>query len=621
MCGITGFVDFTRSLDLPALQKMTDSIVHRGPDDAGYEVFDHDYANIGLGHRRLSILDLSALGHQPMHYENLSVIFNGEIYNFQEIRTELISKGFSFRSDSDTEVILKAFKYWGVESFNFFNGMFAFALYNHDTHDLYLVRDRIGVKPLYYFKDDQHLVFASELKPIMLYPYFKKRINRKVLHAYLFHEYISSPHSIFQDVFKLEPGHYLHFNKGTVKISSYWKLQERFQEMSANRNQTEEQAIEKLDELITSSIQYRMISDVPLGAFLSGGIDSSLVTAMMQKVSDKPVKTFTIGFKEDKYNEANHAMAVAKHLGTDHHELYLPVNEAMELIEKIPQFYDEPFADNSQLPTMLVSRMAREKVTVALSGDGGDEFFCGYNKYDYFRRFSKLLYVSQGFHQLGKLIPPENFLPFMKRKHIRIFYSNNHKNLINNNYLHSEIFLGNLVLDTPYQVDQRYFDIIDLSDNIQEAAMLQDMITYLPDGIMHKVDRASMSVSLESREPLLDYRLLEYSFSLSHHLKMNQGEKKYILKQLLYRYVPEKIINRPKMGFTVPVYQWLRKELYFLVEKYLSKSFIEDQGLFYYPQIKKILDYFHKEPDGETYFSRLIWHLLVFQMWYKTYMQ
>lgn len=638
MCGISGFI-YKGSSSLDLLKKMNDSIAYRGPDDSGEFLSDDNPPyTIGLAHRRLSILDLSPLGHQPMcsDDERVVVVFNGEIYNFKEVRKTLADRGYAFKSDSDTEVIIQAYLEWGIDFIHQMNGMFAIALYDKQTQDFFLIRDRMGVKPLYYYQHENGLVFGSELKPIMAHPDFKKDLNAHALSLFLFHGYITAPHTIFKNTYKLKPGSYLQFNNGRITHHMYWCIQDQFKKRGVN-NQSEADMINDLDAVLTASIKDRMISDVPLGAFLSGGIDSSLVVALMQKQSKHPVKTFTIGFNEPEFNEAAYAKEIAEHLKTEHHELYLPIKKAEELIPQIPKFYDEPFADSSQLPTMLVSQMARQKVTVALSGDGGDELYCGYGRYDDIVRLQKMIPYAQF----------ANKIPFLKclvskltknSKYTQFFELTNDHRVINSAYLN---FIHHFPLIKGYQsrFDQTYDDMMHLSDNLQEKNMLQDMMTYLPDDILTKVDRASMAYSLESRPPFIDdHRVIEHSLTIPHCLKYKDGHKKYILKKVLERYIPKKMIDRPKMGFGVPIYDWLRHDLRYMVTDYLSSEHLEKQGIFDVQEIQNLIKRFFAESGSsfgsrlkkylfnhlklhkDGYVDRTIWHLIVFQLWYAYYM-
>jgi asparagine synthase (glutamine-hydrolysing) len=618
MCGIAGFADTSFNYTEENLRTIVDSISYRGPDDAGYLIIDGNYERFGLGHRRLSIIDLSPLGHQPMVYEDFTIVFNGEIYNYRDIRSELKKEGYTFFSESDTEVILKAFHRWGTDSISKFNGMFAFAIYNKSTDELILVRDRIGVKPLYYYQFENIFAFASELKPLINLKGFNKEIDQEALQLFLGNGYITAPHSIFKYVKKVLPGSIIKYKNGKLSLETYWSVSEKFSQAKKRENITEEEALASLDDLITDSVRLRMISDVPIGCFLSGGYDSSLVAAVMQKQSSTPINTFTIGFDVKAFDEAPHAKKVAKAIGSNHHELYLPLKRAEELIPQIPDFFDEPFADFSQIPTMLVSKLAKNHVTVALSGDGGDELFCGYSRYDDVLKFERYRNLSRLLVYADRNIPFKHALNKINRKFTKLFYLDSKEAIINNLYHNSGFYLSKALKKEKFYLSERHKDILSLTDNLQEAYMLHDMVTYLPDDILTKVDRATMSVSLEGREPLLDYRLFEYSFSLPHHFKYRKGNKKYILKQLTHSYIPEPIMNRPKMGFGLPLYEWLRSDLNYLLNELLSDEFILNQNIFSLKEVKKLRKNFEK--DNSEFFARLIWHMLVFQMWHKKYM-
>ncbi|MEZ7892942.1 MAG: asparagine synthase (glutamine-hydrolyzing) [Candidatus Wallbacteria bacterium] len=619
MCGIIGFsIRLNNKISNQTFKKMADTINYRGPNDEGYFLLENDNFQFGLAQKRLSIIDLSPLGHQPMHFENLSIVFNGEIYNFNEIKQELEKLGYNFISKSDTEVILKAFHKWGINCISKFNGMFAIAIFDRITEELYLIRDRMGVKPLYYYYNGFDIVFASELKPIMAYPYFQKELNFEALNSYLFHGYISAPDTIFKNVYKLKPGHYLKWKKGKIELINYWSLIEKFNNSIMLYNLSEKEHLKNLDALITSSVKYRMISDVPIGCFLSGGFDSSLIAAMMQKLSNVPINTFTIGFNENKYNEAKHAKVVAQHIGTCHHELYLPIKDAEQLIFEIPEYYDEPFADSSQIPTMLVSRLTKSKVTVALSGDAGDELFCGYTRYDVALKYLKYKLISKPINSISNLINLPFILDKINYKLIKLLYLNNNNNIINFAYLVSKFYIDHLIKNHNFNFNKKYFDNAAYSNNIQEAYMIQDLIMYLPDDILTKVDRASMSASLEARTPLLDYRIIEYSLSIPHNLKYSNQITKYLLKKLTYCYIPEKIMNRPKMGFGIPILNWLHNDLNYLIEKYMNFNFIKRQNIFEYEKIKYLILRFNKE-EKNVYVNGVIWNILIFQMWYDKY--
>ncbi len=618
MCGIAGFYDLTQQANEHNLQQITEVLHHRGPDDTGYFFEKESTFHIGLGHKRLSILDISACGHQPMHFEQLSVVFNGEIYNFQDIKDELVKQGYSFSSSSDTEVALKAFHKWGMQAISKFNGMFAIALYDQTTEDLFLIRDRVGVKPLFYHCDREKLVFGSELKSIMAYAMFEKEIDKNALYTYLYHGYIASPQSIFKNVYKVLPGKYIKFNKGNLEVVTYWDLKQKFTSRKKNLITSESEALQGLKDCVKKAVSYRMIADVPVGAFLSGGYDSSLIAAMMQEQSSHPIKTFTIGFHESAYNEAPYAYEIANHLKTDHYEKYLHIDDALDLVEKIPLYFDEPFADSSQLPTMMVSQIAKEEVTVALSGDGGDELFCGYERYDEVMQYWRYRKIFTSFEWLNRRFKVGKLLNLVDLKYKKLLHLHSLQNIINHRYILSQYYMEGLVKDCPFVVDDDYFQMLSLSSHPQEAFMLQDMLMYLPDDIMVKVDRATMSASLEGREPLLDYNLFEYSFSLSHDLKYKNGEKKYLLKKLAHQYMPKSLLERPKKGFSLPIHIWLKEDLNSLIQVYLSEDYIVEQNIFNYLVIENILRKFNTE-KGHGKYTSLIWNLIVFQLWYQKY--
>lgn len=626
MCGICGFVS-KQNITLDQLKAMNDTMVHRGPNDSGEEIFPmKEGYQIGLAQRRLSIMDLSPKGHQPMHSPDgrVSVVFNGEIYNFKELKKEL--KDYPFQSSCDTEMIVAAYLKWGIDCIQKFNGMFAICLYDRETEDVYLVRDRIGKKPLYYEVDGTNLVFASELKPIMTRQGFQRKIRKEVLSRFLFQQYINAPESIFEHTYKLEPGSILQFRYGLIKTWKYWDIKQVYHKMQENPVTNYHQAKEELKALLKKSVAARMIADVPLGAFLSGGYDSSLMTAIAQEESNEPVKTFSIGFKEERYNEAGYAREVADYLGTDHTELYIDEKEMFDLVESIPAYYDEPFADSSQIPTMLVSQLAREKVTVALSGDGGDEFFCGYNIYENVRQAQQLDFlggITHGFCSLPgcKQLGLEQKLPFR----VRVIAGNRNKEAKTqfgaSNYIicANQMVLGeglscHFPIESSYQVS-----------NWQIRRMLLDMDTYLPGDILCKVDRASMKYSLEARCPILDQEVMEYSFRMDHSLKYEKGNKKRILKDIAYDYIPKELLDRPKVGFGVPLDQWLRGPLKEQLTDMCSRDFLKRQGIFDADFTADMIENYLRTGDGgpatgENY-SKLSWSFFAFQQWYQSYFE
>lgn len=624
MCGICGFVS-KQNITLEQLKKMNDTMYHRGPDDAGEEIFSmKDGYQIGMAQRRLSIMDLSPLGHQPMHSKDgrVSVVFNGEIYNFSELKQEL--SDYPFCSSCDTEVIIAAYLKWGIECIHRLNGMYAICLYDRDTDDVYLVRDRIGKKPLYYELDGGSLIFASEMKPLMEREGFHRKIRTEVLTRFLFQQYINAPDSIFENVYKLEPGSILKFHYGEIKIWKYWDIREVYHKMQENPVKDYEQAKHELKELLKKAVSARMIADVPLGAFLSGGYDSSLMTAIAQEHSKEPVKTFSIGFNEERYNEAKYAKEVAEHLGTKHTELYIDESEMFRLVESIPRYYDEPFADSSQIPTMLVSKLARQDVTVALSGDGGDEFFCGYNIYESVRKARQLDFLGgithgicnlPGFKQAGL----ENKLPFR----VRVIAGNRNKETktqfgASNYVVRADKMVLGEGLPCHYPIESAYH----VSD-WQVRRMLLDMDTYLPGDILCKVDRASMKYSLEARCPILDKEVMEYSFRMSHELKYDKGNKKRILKNIAYDYIPKELLDRPKVGFGVPLDKWLRGPLREQLTDMCSREYLRKQGIFDADFVADMIEDYLRTGDGGpatgANYSKLSWSFFTFQQWYQTY--
>ena len=596
MCGIAGFIDFNRQSTKTDLTRMTDILHHRGPDDSGYYLDQQDTVNIGLGHRRLSILDLSPLGHQPMHFEHLHIVYNGEVYNFAEIRQELVNSGYQFTSDSDTEVILKAFAQWGIEAVHKFNGMFVFAIYNENSKQVTIVRDRAGIKPLYWFQKDGLILFASELKSFHEHPAFAKVINTDAVSLFLHYNYIPEPHTIFQNCRKLQAGHFLSIdlNTGDIQEKQYWNVLDAYNKTTLSVSK--EEAMEHLEKLMLSSFEYRMVADVPVGMFLSGGYDSSAVTALLQSNRTDKLKTFTIGFREKGFDEAPYAKQVAQHLGTDHTEYYCTQREALDILPTLPEIFDEPFADSSAIPTILVSRLARQEVTVSLSADAGDELFAGYTKYvrilNYYRQFTqKPKLIKKTIASLMNAINPrsipflntsENF-PARYEKLKQVLGSQDVLEVLKLTCQEFSPFEIESLLKKGYQSTKTNFDLgKQLNSNNDDLSRILaiDYKTFMLDDILTKVDRATMSVSLEGREPLLDYRLIEYVATLPSDLKYHNGQKKYLLKEITHKYLPRKIMDRPKMGFGIPITEWFRDELKEYLLNYLDKDRLEKEGIF-----------------------------------------
>ena len=628
MCRIVGFwnLNFKDQYDLEkTITQMRDTLSHGGPDDCGLYV--EKETGLALGHRRLSILDLSPAGRQPMEFDGLVIVYNGEVYNFGEIRKELEKEGYEFFSNTDTEVILKAFHRWGTECVHRFRGMFAFAIWNRHKKELVLCRDRIGVKPLYWYYKDGLFMFASELKAFHKHPEFSKELNLKALSLYLQYAYIPAPFSIFKNTHKVKQGHFLivklEGNSFSIREISYWDpvdiYHKGFEKRKELEKMSEDDIARELEEILTESFKLRLISDVPVGIFLSGGIDSSTVTAILQKESTSPVKTFTIGFYEKDYNEAEWAKKVAKHLGTDHHELYCTPREAFEIIPKLPEIYDEPFGDPSAIPTYLVSRFAREHVKVALSADGGDEQFYGYTRY----------WIVENLVKRFNAIPKPLFglISFFFRSvsadtAFRIYQTVNFILPKYTNFRDKWLKLSNLLDQKTsygqYDTSLRYFleqDLITMSiktesislidvfssntiKDFKDFMMLFDIKTYLPDDILVKVDRASMSVALETREPFLDRDILEYTILIPSSLKYKNGVSKYILRKVLYKYVPKNSLDKPKQGFGVPIYEWFKNDLRELYMYYLSEDLLKKSDVFSQKQVNKLLNDFLQDKYG-----------------------
>jgi asparagine synthase (glutamine-hydrolysing) len=636
MCGIAGFIDFSKRSDAQILEKMTSTLHYRGPNNEGVFFNQEHNCQIGFGHRRLSVIDLSSCAHQPMSYKNYTIIFNGEIYNYKKIQSQLKLLGHVFISDSDTEVILQAFEEWGVNCVQKFIGMFAFALYDKGAQRWYGFRDRVGVKPFYYHYKNDVLLFGSELKVFMQHPVFKKDICIENLALYFQYGYIPAPHTIFDKTYKLKPGHYLCVDIKSKKLQEekYWDVYDFYNKPKNNIDENE--LLLELEKLLIDAFNFRMVADVPVGVFLSGGYDSTCVAAMLQKNRTKKLRTFTIGFENTELNEAPYAKKIASHLGTQHTEYYCSTNEAQEIIPQLAYYFDEPFADSSSIPTMLVSKMSRKEVTVALSADGGDEIFGGYNKYislknslDRLRRIPKRFRPSVGY-SMGILNP--SWLPGAG-KNYRLNY--NYKiaaALLSRNKLSAPALLRSATGLTPpflvakllkrhiFKIPESYFNSeFSLNDNNTDLDLLMaiDFKTYLPDDILTKVDRSTMSVSLEGREPFLDHRIIELLATLPDSLKINQNIKKYLLKKIVWKYVPSELMERPKQGFHLPVEDWLRKELSYLLEEFVNEKQIMIQGILDWETVAGLKkDYL----SGSRASFEPLWSILMFQMWYHQWM-
>ena len=661
MCGFVGFMlGFNKSrVDcIDQAKSMLDCIKHRGPDDSGIAVFEEDFLTIG--HRRLSVIDLTSSGHQPMvsHTGRYVISFNGEIYNHMDIRQEL-SKEFNnilWRGSSDTETLITAIERYGfTKAVNKFVGMFAFALWDKHNKELYLSRDRLGEKPLYYGWSKGSFIFSSELKALKNFHGFCPSINRDALDQYLRLMYVPSPLSIYEDIYKLEAGCVMRIKKGVpdklshypvnlpfvsknTRIERWWSLENVARSGANNQILDDSSAIRQLDNSLCKSVDLQMLSDVPIGAFLSGGIDSSLIVSLMQERSTNPINTYTIGFEKRKYDESKHALEVAKYLGTNHTEIIVTSSKARDVIPLLPYIYDEPFADSSQIPTYLVSKLARKDVTVALSGDGADELFGGYNRYtqgpEIWSKALKTPYLVRRFLASSLTSIPistwdniGNSLYFSKisgRKFAQLGdkvykVSEKLKNIknIDDMYLNpitewsdNDSLVKNMSKSNIHYSDQYKDFLLTLDDEYK--MMYLDSQTYLPDDILCKVDRASMSCSLETRSPFLDHRVVELSWRLQKHMKINNNIGKCVLRELLYKRLPKKIIDRPKIGFGIPIGQWLRGPLRDWAEELISVDRLEKDGYLYPGPIRKI---WNLHLSGKYDYSSRLWAVLMFQSW------
>jgi len=629
MCGLAGFLEpggFSRSDSLSVIKRQAMCLEHRGPDDVG-EWLDAS-AGIALGHRRLSILDLSSAGKQPMTSPSgrYVIAFNGEIYNHLEIRKELKSVGqkIAWNGHSDTETLLAAIEYWGIEiALVRCVGMFAFALWDCKDSLLTLARDRVGEKPLYYGWQNGIFLFGSELKALKMHPAFSADIDRRVLALYLRRGYIPAPHSIFKGISKVLPGTYIQLGRTAVagflpRSVVYWSFRKIARQGLANPIKcSDNEAVIELDVRLRKAVEMQSVADVPLGAFLSGGIDSSTIVALMQNMSHRPVRTFTIGFQESAFNEAKYAARIAGHLGTEHTELMVTPVEAMAVIPSLPHVFDEPFGDSSAIPTLLVSQLARQHVTVSLSGDGGDELFCGYSRYmrtknawqkvgrmpKFMRaRLSALLRgVSRQIRPSSAGWKAERLSHYLLADQAADFYD------VQISQRHDE---RDLILDNDaacYEPDTAF-----ASGEFLDAMMGHDTLTYLPDDILTKVDRASMAVGLEARVPMLDHRVVEFAWRLPLGLKFRNGQAKWVLRQVLEKYVPKSHFERKKMGFSVPVGEWIRGPLRDWSESLLSKERLQREGIFNPELVRK---QWAQHMEGAAYGSESLWQLLMFQEW------
>lgn len=626
MCGIAGKISFSTPVTPQSVEAMCTAIKHRGPDDSG--VYISPDQNIGLGHRRLSIIDLSPLGHQPMRYlDRYEIVFNGEIYNFQEKREALQKEGYTFQSQSDTEVIMALYDKYKEKCLDHLRGMFALALYDEQEQVLFCARDRVGKKPFKYYFDGNTFLFASELKAILTQSEYQKEIDYEAIHHYLTLQYVPAPLTGFVGIKKLEPAHYLILDLKTraLKKERYWKI-DYSKKLSLSETEWKKRILEKLEE----SVRLRMISDVPLGAFLSGGIDSSAVVALMAKHSDKPIKTFSIGFQEEKYNELPYARKIADQFKTDHTE-FIVEPDAIDILPLLVRQYEEPFADSSALPTYYVSKLTREHVTVALNGDGGDENFAGYTRYAAFRaslfleNFSWLAKtIGVPITRLIKNILPTTFFDRLYRLTTSLatdyrerymgftsYFTNEQKE-----ELYTDSFRKNIRGENTYDLIGKQF-LESGSNDKTEQAVYADFATYLPEDLLTKVDIASMAVSLEGRSPFLDHEFLELTAQIPFSLKLKGfNNKKYILKETLRGIIPDEILFRPKMGFGVPIDTWFRDELKTYSQDKLLHGELVRRKLFRPEAIQKLL---HTHTSTQINYSPQIWALLTLELWLEEY--
>ena len=646
MCGINGFYSNSKSKFNNIIEKMNYAISHRGPDSNGS--WSDQKSGIVLGHQRLSIIDLSVAGSQPMQSNSgrFIITYNGEIYNHIEIRKELeLSRyNLNWQGTSDTETLLEAIDFWGIEkALMKIEGMFSFGLWDKKNSSLTLVRDRMGEKPLYYGwqgdGENKVFLFGSELKSLKVHPEFKNQINRDAIALQLRHNCIPAPYSIYKDIYKLLPGHYLELketdlNRALIPHSKcYWSLTDTAIDGKKNQLKLDPIEIKKnLEKYLNLSVKKQMMSDVPIGAFLSGGIDSSFIVSKMQLYSNTPIKTFTIGFSEEEYSEAKYAKKIAQYLGTDHSELYVSSNKAMDVIPKLPNIYDEPFSDSSQIPTYLVAEIAKQNVKVALSGDGGDELFCGYNRHIISNKFKNIYHfmpffikkiLSSGIQSLSpkswdniskffpafknysnfgdKIYKIANLLEAKKLDDLYLILSSHWQNP-------NEAVTYSKELET---FITKYRPSLD-NFNIQEQMMVLDCITYLADDLLVKVDRASMSTSLETRAPFLDHKLIEYVWTIPHSLKFRNGQGKFILKEILNQYVPKHLTEKPKMGFAVPIDIWLRGPLKDWASSLLNEKKLREENYF---NQKLISNKWQEHLSGKRNWQYDLWNVLMFQSW------
>lgn len=637
MCGITGFIDWQKKSSEDILVAMNTTLNHRGPDSGDVEFFSSVNFHVGFGHKRLAIIDITETGKQPMQFRHLWITYNGEIYNFSEIKDELIKLGHQFKGHSDTEMILHAYDQWGEKCIEKFIGMFAFVIFDQNKNSLFCVRDRAGVKPFYYYFQDGLFLFSSELKAFHEHPNFKKEINIDAVGAFMQYGNVPSSACIFNNCHKLKPGHTL-----TISLSEnssfkqdqaqYWNVYDYYNKPKS-KIPFDEAKVET-EKILQSACEYRMVADVPVGVFLSGGYDSACVTALLQKDRTEKLKTYTIGVPDIGLNEAPYAKEVANYLGTDHTEIYCTEKEAIDLIPELSFYYDEPYADSSALPTTLVSKLARKDVTVALSADAGDEIFAGYNRYDYLLRYGKKMQQIPSFARISAAslmqLIPSNSIPVLKHKYNFHNRYEKLKNILRDpsserimlslSQQFTDSQMNNLFNAEVKQIDSAYLSKELQKENYSPLSYMMaiDYQTYLVDDILQKVDRATMTVSLEGREPFLDHRVVEWAAQLPNEYKYFQGSKKHIVKEIVHQYIPKEMMDRPKMGFAIPIANWMMNELRDYLESFINEKNIREQGIFKWEYVEKLKFDFY---NGKKEYDVKLWYLLMFQTWYDRWMK
>jgi asparagine synthase (glutamine-hydrolysing) len=631
MCGLAGYIDFGSQSSPEILERMTNTLHHRGPDDGGFEYREHGEARIGFGFRRLSIIDLSDAGHQPMVNEVNGdvIVFNGEVYNYREIRKELEEKGHRFRSNSDTEVVLRSFQEWGVLCVDRFVGMFTIVIFNPSTGKIYFFNDRPGIKPLYYYWDGSLFLFASELKAFHQHPGFKKEIDYDTLGLYFLHGYIPAPYCIFKNCAKIEPGYLIEFDLPTRKLQPYcyWNIRSAFNKPKLDL--TFDEASEELEKILVKAFQYRMVADVPVGVFLSGGYDSSCVTALLQKNMSSKLKTFTISFDNPEFDEGSYAASVARHLGTDHHDYRMKESDALELIPLLPDIYDEPMSDGGAIPNILVSKLAAQKVKVVISADGGDEIFAGYSKHLHLREKYKQFFIIPGWlkrmmvHSIGFVnrFRSTPLYEFDRLSRLRTFLDARDASTLFDRY--NQTFTEE---DVPRLMKPRYQSLyskfmndhlLDPHNDEIDRITAVDFQTFLAGDILPKVDRATSFASIEGREPLLDHNIVEFAARLPSEYKLRGDEGKAILRDVVHKHVPRNLVERKKQGFGLPLHEWANNELKPQFDELFDAKFIKQQDIFHESAITGL--YRHYRSGHKNSLNR-IYEIFVFQQWFKRWM-